>query len=77
MSNVIEISHLSSTPCGNLRGPQPLCPRRPNTDYSRLLLEMRLRPEPERAFLRKLLMRAAANGVLCDFPVAAPVVLTS
>jgi hypothetical protein len=76
MSNVIEISQQPSTPTINVRAMQPLAPRRTANDYRTLLLEMSLRPEPERAFLRKLLMRAAANGVLLDFPVAAPVVLT-
>jgi len=33
-------------------------------DYRRFLSEMRLRPLSERAFLRKLLQRAAANGAL-------------
>ena len=75
MSKVIEFSqmHLLSDPEVSWVPGVPA--RRTTAHYRKLLSEMRLRPASERAFLRKLLKRAAANGVIIDFPVAAPVVL--
>jgi len=75
MSKVIEFSqmHLLSDPEVSRA---PYVPARKTTaQYRKLLSEMRLRPASQRAFLRKLLKRAAVNGVPIDFPVAAPVVL--
>jgi len=46
-------------------------------DYRRLLSDLKLRPASQRAFLRKLLRRAAMNSALYDFPVAAPQYPTS
>jgi hypothetical protein len=44
------------------------------SDYRRLLSELRLRPLSQRAFLRKLLNRALANGAHTEFPVTNRVV---
>ena len=38
-------------------------------DYRRMLTEMRLRPPSQRAFLKKLLKRAALTGAAQEFPV--------
>lgn len=38
-------------------------------DCRRFLTELKLRPATQRAFLRRLLQRAMANGVQTDFPV--------
>jgi hypothetical protein len=43
-------------------------------DFRRLLSELNRRPPSQRAFLRKLLSRAIANGAPTDFPVASRVV---
>jgi len=72
---VIEFSqmHLLSDPEASRA---PYVPARKTTaQYRKLLSEMRLRPASQRAFLRKLLKRAAVNGAIIEFPVAAPVVL--
>jgi hypothetical protein len=41
-------------------------------DYRRLLADLSLRPSSQRAFLRRFLKRAAANGVTIEFPVQSP-----
>ena len=38
-------------------------------DYRRLLSELQLRPPSQRAFLRKILKRAAVSGIPVAFPV--------
>jgi len=38
-------------------------------DYRRRLAEMRLRPPSQRAFLKRLLQRAALTGAIIEFPV--------
>jgi hypothetical protein len=70
MSNVIEMSQTSVF----LSAPENSNARRVSrvkttADYRRLLGEMRLRPVSQRAFLSRLLKRAAANGVPLIFPV--------
>jgi hypothetical protein len=67
MSNVIPISQVV---------PMRVSANRSIAHYRRLLYEMRLRPAPQRAFLRRFLMRAAANGAFAAFPVAVPAILT-
>lgn len=39
------------------------------TDYRKMLSEMRQRPPSQRAFLKKLLKRAALTGAAYKFPV--------
>lgn len=71
MSQVIEISAacFSSARPGGSR-------LKTTADYRRLLSEMRLRPLNQRAFLRKLLQRAAANGVRSEFLIPISAVAT-
>jgi len=73
MSNVIEFSqiHLLSDPEAS-HAPYVPARRMTTSDYRKLLSEMRQRPASQRAFLRKLLKRAAVNGATIDFPVAVP-----
>jgi hypothetical protein len=73
MSNIVEFSqiHLLSDP-ETSHAPYVPARRRTTADFRKLLSEMRQRPASQRAFLRKLLKRAAANGVITDFPVAVP-----
>jgi hypothetical protein len=44
-------------------------------DYRKMLSEMRMRPPSQRAFLKKLLKRAALAGVSYEFPVTNHAVL--
>lgn len=78
MSKVIEFSqvHCSYAPARFGRG-RRVKRSRTTDDYRRLLCELRQRPSSEREFLRRLLKRAAANGVPIEFPVQTPVVVTS
>jgi hypothetical protein len=74
MSNVIEMSPMrgllsAGTPSNRSRF-------KTTADFRRLLSEMRLRPPSQRAFLRKLLKRAAVTGAPMASPVHVPVVLT-
>jgi len=39
------------------------------SDYRKLLSDMRTRPPSQRAFLKKLLMRAALSAAVHEFPV--------
>ena len=73
MSNLIEFSqiHLLSDPEAS-RAPYVPAKKRTTSDYRKLLSEMRQRPASQRAFLRKLLKSAAANGASIEFPVAVP-----
>ena len=73
MSNIVEFSqiHLLSDPEAS-HAPYVPAKKRTTSDYRKLLSEMRQRPASQRAFLRRLLKRAAANGVITDFPVAVP-----
>ena len=73
MSRVIEFSEGR----GRMYVPEARVSRRANRarttrDYRRLLANLRLRPSSQRAFLRRFLKRAAANGVTIDFPVQSP-----
>jgi hypothetical protein len=44
-------------------------------DYRRMLSAMRWRPPSQRAFLKKLLKRAAVSGAALEFPVTTHVAL--
>ena len=73
MSRVIEFGEAR----GRICVPEAPVSRRANRartthDYRRLLANLRLRPSSQRAFLRRFLKRAAANGVTIDFPVQSP-----
>ena len=71
MPNVIEMPNSSSR---NIREICASASSRPRSTayYRRLLCEMRVRPASQRAILRRLLQRAAANGVRVEFPVPIP-----
>ena len=72
MSNVIEMSPrraLSASQTATGRSPL-----RTAAEFRRLLSEMGLRPPSQRAFLRRLLQRAAIAGTPTAFPVNVPVV---
>lgn len=72
MSKVIEISTAAS-----FSSAQPVGSHLKTTaDYRRLLCDMRMRPWNQRAFLRKLLQRAAANGVRSQFLIPFSAVAT-
>jgi hypothetical protein len=73
MSKVIEISEAR----GLLYVPEASTSRcfnraRTTRDYRRLLADLCLRPSSQRAFLRRFLKSAAANGVTIEFPVQSP-----
>jgi hypothetical protein len=73
MTKVIEISEARGLQCV----PEVPVSRRAHQmkttrDYRRLLVDLRLRPSSQRAFLRRFLKRAAANGVTIKFPVQSP-----
>jgi hypothetical protein len=73
MSNPIELSEARERICM----PEARVSRRANRvgttrDYRRLLADLRLRPSSQRAFLRRFLKRAVANGVTIEFPVQSP-----
>jgi hypothetical protein len=73
MTKVIEFSDAR----GLVYVPESHASRRANQvrttrDYRRLLADLRLRPSWQRAFLRRFLKRAAANGVAIEFPVQSP-----
>jgi hypothetical protein len=76
MSNVIEFAPSSRRQSRAGRN-VTFSSARTTADYRRLLSELRLRPATQRAFLRKFLKRAAANGALLAISVQLPVVLTS
>jgi hypothetical protein len=76
MSKVIPISQVRFVPSSGMVEPVRISGNRSIAHYRQLLYEMRLRPAPQRAFLRRFLMRAAANGAFAAFPVAVPAVLT-
>lgn len=46
------------------------------SDYRKVLSEMRMRPPSQRAFLKKLLKRAAITGAIHEFPVPNHAVLS-
>jgi hypothetical protein len=78
MSNVIQFATPSRSSQPSPAGRNvTFSSARTTADYRRLLSELRLRPATQRAFLRKFLKRAAANGVLVTFSVQIPAVLTS
>jgi hypothetical protein len=78
MATVIKMSPVDCFPSGSEAACAQRCSgSRSTSDYRRLLSEMRLRPASQRAFLRRFLKRAAANGVLIAFPVQIPVVVPS
>jgi len=72
MCKVIEISRAAS-----FSSAHPVRSHIKTTaDYRRLLSDMRTRPLNQRAFLRKLLQRAIANGVRSEFLIAISAVAT-
>jgi hypothetical protein len=73
MTKVIEISEARRL----LYVPESRVSRRAHRvrttrDYRRLLAYLRLRPSSHRAFLRRFLKRATANGATIEFPVQSP-----
>jgi len=73
MSKVIEISESRGLSyVTEVTASRPAYRVRTTRDYRRLLANLRLRPSSQRAFLRRLLKRAAANGVTIEFPVQSP-----
>ena len=72
MSNVIEMA-----PARGLFASHTAPARsrlRTTAEFRRLLSEMAMRPPSQRAFLRRLLQRAALTGTPAAFPVHVPVV---
>jgi len=76
MSKVISISEASRYSNSSLKTSAKRNPRTITTDdYRRLLSDLQLRPPSQRAFLRKLLKRAA-TGIPVTFPVTPLAVIT-
>ena len=77
MSNVIAISETRKILwLEEVSSAKRVAHGKSTTDFRRLLSEMRMRPANQRAILRRMLKRAAMNGVLMTFPVAVPAVST-
>jgi len=76
MSNVIVIADPNAARPKRTQGPRRNGHAHSTADFRRMLSDLKLRPPTQRAFLRRLLQRAAMHGAAHDFLAATPAVTT-